>query len=376
MTSVQSSATDLRAELPRLGLRSFWYPALLAAKVGEKPVSVKLLGEEIAFFRDAGKVVAFHDRCPHRGMPLSCGQRRYPGTLSCAYHGWTFDTAGKLIAALNEGPASPLPGKVQLRTYPVEERNGIVWVWMGAGAPKRLEDDVPPELLGDGTIIKVHTEVWDCSWLPAVENLMDSHDIFVHRNSPFYLFRKLPSWLSVGADVTADGKAINLTYTKMGPLQDDYPAVGRWPKQIWWRRWNMNSPKPGEYPTTELRLPGIVRVGFSGMMYVRWMVPVDDGHVRAFLFSSQRASGLAALRYHIGYALWTGWSFMNLFIGQDRVIFEKQDYDAPERLAQTDVGVIKWRRMLAAQATAECSGLAAPAHIPDVVPAVPPTHAG
>src|SRR5262249_50739367 len=152
MTSVQSSATDLRSELPRMGLRNSWYPALLAAKVGEKPTSVKLLGDEIAFFRDAGKIVAFHDRCPHRGIPLSCGQRRYPGTLSCAYHGWTFDTGGKLVAALNEGPSSPLPGKVQLRTYPVQERNGIVWVYMGADTPKPLEEDVPPELLGDGTI--------------------------------------------------------------------------------------------------------------------------------------------------------------------------------------------------------------------------------
>jgi nitrite reductase/ring-hydroxylating ferredoxin subunit len=353
MASAHVSVSDLRAELPRLGLRNFWYPATLSKKIAGKPVSVKLLGEEIAFFRDGAKVVALHDRCPHRGLPLSCGQQRYPGTLTCGYHGWTYDVNGRLVAALNEGPDSALPGKVTVRRYPVEERNGVVYVYMGNDAPHPLENDVPEEVLNAGNILNIFTEEWACNWLPAVENLMDSHDIFVHRNSPFYLLRKLPAWLKVGADELADGRAIQLSYAKMGPLQDTYPAIGRWPKSNWHRLFNVNSPRPGEYPRTELRIPGIVRIGFSDMMYVRWMVPVDDGHVRAFLFASRFARGLAALKYRLSYALWTSWSFMNLFIGQDREVFIRQDYGAPERLSQTDVGVIKWRRLLAAFARAE-----------------------
>lgn len=361
MASAHTSVSDLREELPRLGLRNSWYPAALSKKIGEKPTSITLLGDDIAFFRDGEKVYALHNRCPHRGMPLSCGDRRYPGTISCAYHGWTYDVNGKLIAALNEGPDSPLPGKVAVRSYPVEERNGMVWIYMGNGPAHPLEDDVPEEVLQSRNILNVFTEEWNCNWLPAVENLMDSHDIFVHRNSPFYLLRKLPSWLKVGASELEDGKAINLTYTKMGPAQDTYPVVGTWPKTIWYRLFNMNSPRPGEYPRTELRVPGIVRIGFADMMYVRWMVPIDDGRVRAFLFASRSAQGFEALKYRLSYALWTSWSFMNLFIGQDRVIFEKQDYHAPERLSQTDVGVIKWRRLLASFAKAEREGGSAPA---------------
>ena len=105
---------DARAELPRLGLRGFWYPAAKSSRIRKKPIAVKLLGEELALFRDAGKAYALHNRCPHRGMPLSEGKRYFRGTLTCMYHGWTFDTQGECVAALNEGPASQMPGRVRV----------------------------------------------------------------------------------------------------------------------------------------------------------------------------------------------------------------------------------------------------------------------
>lgn len=346
--------------MPRLGLRNFWYPAAKSSQVGRKPRAVKLLGEEIVLFRDAGKAYALHDRCPHRGMPLSAGKRHFPGTLSCLYHGWTFDTQGECVAALNEGPGSQLPGRVHVRAYPVEEVNGAIWVYMGENKPPPLRDRVPEELLDTRNIVHCQTEVWNCSWMPAVENLMDSHDVFVHRSSVFFLFRKLPCWMEVGASELPDGKGVDFKYTKMGPLQDTYPRVGRWPRHGWWRQAKINSPKPGEYPTTELRLPCLVRVGFASLMFVRYMVPVDENHVRAFLFTSRYAPGLGAITYRLYYHLWASWSLLKYFIGQDRVVFEKQDYSAPERLAGTDVGLVKWRRLVAARARQESGAPPAP----------------
>lgn len=356
-TTKPTAAGNLRDELPKLGLRNFWWPAAPSKKIGKAPVAIKMLGDELAFFREAGKVHAFHNRCPHRGMPLSCGQRRFAGTLSCAYHGWTFDVNGKLVAALNEGPDSALPGKVQVRTYPVEERNGIVWVYMGTGEPKPLEDDVPEEVLASGTIVNTVTDEWDCSWLPTVENLLDTHDIIVHRNSLFYFFRKLPSWQRCGAAETPDGKAVDIKFEAMGPPQDTYPAVGTWPPtKPWWKFMGLPSPKPGEYPMSQLRLPAIVRVGFADMAFVRWAVPIDETHVRAFMVSARRASGLAALVWRVRYTLWNSWVFMRLFLWQDREVFLRQDYWAPERLSGTDVGLIKWRRLVSSRARAEAAG--------------------
>jgi len=93
----------------------------------------------VVFLRDEGKVYALSDQCPHRGVPLSLGRQEFPGTWTCYYHGWTYDLkTGVLQAALTDGPDSPICGKVRVRIYPVEERAGVVWVYLGAGeAPPR-----------------------------------------------------------------------------------------------------------------------------------------------------------------------------------------------------------------------------------------------
>jgi phenylpropionate dioxygenase-like ring-hydroxylating dioxygenase large terminal subunit len=105
----KSSRSFLKSKLPKLGLKEFWYPAAKSKAIGEKPTAVKLVGEEIAIYRDGGKVYAVHNRCPHRGMPMSAGKRNFPGTISCAYHGWTFGT---------DVPASRPSMKARVRACP------------------------------------------------------------------------------------------------------------------------------------------------------------------------------------------------------------------------------------------------------------------
>src|SRR5687767_14453686 len=70
-----------------LGFRNYWYPVMLARELGKKPRAIKICGEKIALFKEAGRVFALHDRCPHRGVPLSFGRKEAEGTISCAYHG-------------------------------------------------------------------------------------------------------------------------------------------------------------------------------------------------------------------------------------------------------------------------------------------------
>ncbi len=113
-------------EKAALGFRNYWYPALLAQHVTERrPKAVTLLGDEIVFLRRQGQVYALADECPHRGTRLSRGKHEFPGTptIACRYHGWVFDvTNGACVAALTDGPDSPVVGKVRVRTYPVEEK--------------------------------------------------------------------------------------------------------------------------------------------------------------------------------------------------------------------------------------------------------------
>jgi phenylpropionate dioxygenase-like ring-hydroxylating dioxygenase large terminal subunit len=71
-----------RFNIPATGFRNYWYPILTAGEIGRKPKAVRLLGEDIVLFRDAGKLFALEDRCPHRGVKLSIGACEYAGTGS------------------------------------------------------------------------------------------------------------------------------------------------------------------------------------------------------------------------------------------------------------------------------------------------------
>src|SRR5438270_558645 len=101
-----------RYDEAKLGFRNYWYPALISRSLGsKKPASVMVAGEKVVLVRDRGKVYGLSDRCPHRGIPLSLGHREFPGMLTCRYHGWTYDVkTGELIAALTDGPDSPICG--------------------------------------------------------------------------------------------------------------------------------------------------------------------------------------------------------------------------------------------------------------------------
>ena len=107
-------------------------------------MGIKLLGENLVFFRAHGRVSALQDLCAHRGMPLSHGTCLSEGTVTCAYHGWSYDVStGACVAALTDGPDSPVAGRYSVKSYPVEERGGIVFVYMGDGNPPRSKRTYP-----------------------------------------------------------------------------------------------------------------------------------------------------------------------------------------------------------------------------------------
>src|SRR5262245_60466870 len=120
--------------LPRLGIRNYWYPALAAWRLRRRPRAVKILGEDIVLFRDGGKLHALQNRCAHRGARLSLGKCLYPGsgTISCPYHGWTYSgETGRCVAKLVEGPDAPIPPKARVKSYPVREFSGAIWIFVG-----------------------------------------------------------------------------------------------------------------------------------------------------------------------------------------------------------------------------------------------------
>lgn len=84
-------------------------------------------GDEIVIWRDiAGTMHIWEDRCPHRGMKLSFGFVR-GHHIACLYHGWEFGPDGNC----HKIPAHPdldVPSSICAKTYPVQEKFGIVWL--------------------------------------------------------------------------------------------------------------------------------------------------------------------------------------------------------------------------------------------------------
>ena len=87
---------DVRQLAPATGLREYWYPVIEDRKVGNKPIGLKICDEQVVFFRGTDKQVkALRNVCPHRGGSLMHGDCHFEGTISCPYHGWTFDGEGE-----------------------------------------------------------------------------------------------------------------------------------------------------------------------------------------------------------------------------------------------------------------------------------------
>lgn len=353
----QPVVSSWREDIPACGLREYWYPAILARKVGRrKPVGVRLLGENVVFFRDRdGKIVALQDLCAHRGTRLSGGVCHFPGTVSCPYHGWTYDAQGKCVAVLVEGPDSHVPqtsARVQVKH--VRELRGIVWVWIGDGQPVPLEEDIPEEFLNPDYLILTDTRLWRVNWRLLIENAIDGHAPYVHRNSLLMvLYGMPPLGQRLRPIATRDGKGVALLKETWPPMQQDYAGLGRFPKRLWRRYWarilaggTRRENFSGKPYTQEIVLPGITRIDYGTHFYVRWGVPVDETRVRNFYWHVFRGSALSRWWSGFCYHVFRRWAMTWNFSEQDRAIVGSQDYRASEKLSWTDAVIIQWRKMV------------------------------
>ena len=117
-------------------MRLYWQPVALVDELsGPRPVRpVRLLGEDLVLFRDdRGRTGLLDRHCPHRGADLAFG-RCENGGLRCTFHGWLFDVTGQCLETPAEPADRPLWKGIRQRAFPVVERSGIVWAYMGANS--------------------------------------------------------------------------------------------------------------------------------------------------------------------------------------------------------------------------------------------------
>ena len=218
------------------GLQDYWYPVQWSSEIGKTPKSIRLCSEKILIMRDDdGVVKALHDRCPHRGVALSGGKVEFPGTISCPYHGWTYRLSdGELCAVITDGPDSRMCGKVAVRTYPCDERLGLVWVYVGDSEPHSLSDQLPEELV-DPPKFCVGGRIEDRSgnWRFYAENGFDEgHAKYLHRTSLWRTFKVMPTWNVVRID--RRGRWLYRVEEERH-WDAEFEGLGKWTNDRWWK---------------------------------------------------------------------------------------------------------------------------------------------
>jgi phenylpropionate dioxygenase-like ring-hydroxylating dioxygenase large terminal subunit len=166
-------------------MRHYWQPAALVEELeGPRPVkAVRLLGEDLVLFRDeAGRYGLLHRHCPHRGADLAYG-RCEDGGLRCSFHGWLFDATGQCRETPAEPEGSPLARNVRQLAYPVVEKAGVLWAYMGPGGlPRAPAFPAFDCFVAPDTHTFAFKGLWECNWLQALEVGIDpAHASYLHR---------------------------------------------------------------------------------------------------------------------------------------------------------------------------------------------------
>ena len=257
-------------------MRQYWIPAVMSSELERDgaPLRLMLLGEKLIAFRDSsGRVGVMDHRCPHRCASLFLGRNEENG-IRCVYHGWKYDAEGNCVDMPNAPPHQDFKDKVKAKAYRVTERNGLVWVYMGARkeAPPLpgIEASLLPE--GEQQIIFAQRE---CNWLQALEGDIDtSHFGFLHTGSvqpDDVLPDSLMRWTVVNR-----APEYHITDTDYGTMYCAYrPAE---PGQTYWRFANFLFPFWTQTPQ-----------GPFDRVNTRAWVPMDDTHTM-FVSLSWRGS--------------------------------------------------------------------------------------
>ena len=220
-------------------LRYYWMPVAAVAELDDNPVKpVRLMGEDLALYRDKSGAYGLVDRhCPHRRADLTYGWVEDCG-LRCNYHGWKWDNDGRCIDQPFEETANPTArykDRVRIKSYKVEAKAGLVWAYMGP-EPAPLCPTWEPFTWENGFVQVVFSEV-PCNWLQCQENSIDPvHFEWLHSNWGAAMKgnrdgRKIAGHLKIGFD-EFDWGFVYRRVMEGGSVEDELWTVGRtclWP---------------------------------------------------------------------------------------------------------------------------------------------------
>ncbi len=280
-----AGSVEIDDELTRVGpgtpcgeyLRRYWHPVALAQDLGELPLPVRVLGEDLVLFRNgSGQAGLVHKNCPHRRASLEFGICEDRG-IRCCYHGWLFDVDGTILEIPCEREDNEVARKVQATTrlgaYPVHEMNGLVFAYMGP-PDARPEFPVYDICEMEGLEIRPYKAPFDCNWMQVLDAILDPvHTTFLHSQVSRQQFSEGMSELGELKFYERDDMRFMGTNTR---------RVG---DNVWVR-------------LNELILPNFTQAGaafatdgtksryFGRSAFTRWVVPIDDTHCIAYAWAN------------------------------------------------------------------------------------------
>ena len=230
-----------------------------------------------------GAVTLIQDRCLHHPVRLSAKpggpECHVAGTVTCWYHGFTYDMeTGSLIAVLSQ-PDCPLIGREAVRTFPTQEQQGLIFVWIGDDEPGPLQDDCPPDFFRDDHRLVGLRRPVGSNWRLAAENGLDPNHAYLHVGCGF------ATELGIGLPLGVEwGHNKNMQVVNEGGrwgLVDDYSNVTAvFEAKIG----NQAVRAPGDHDSTSATLstwlPGVLEIKTTlpdpKIRVFEWYVPIDD----------------------------------------------------------------------------------------------------
>ena len=327
-------------------LRRYWYPVATDQQLAENPVrSVRLLGENLTLFRDRrSRLGLVQQRCAHRSVDLKHGIPTEDG-LRCPYHGWMYDASGQCLEQPAEDPAHNFAERVQIAAYDVQELGGLIWAYIGPQpAPLLPRWDI---FAAENVFRQVGATIVPCNWLQCQENAVDTvHVEWIHGAFGQYAlerkgisdeaaFNQTRNFLRHHVKIGFERNAFGIQKYRLREGEDEATA----------HSWLEGHP---------LVFPNYVLIGGPGREELQMRVPVDD-----------------TTTWHLAYQIYHPVDGVSLppqgeietfdvpiedypeyVLGQDVLAWPAQGPITDrtvEKLAETDRGLIMFRKMLEEQ---------------------------
>lgn len=161
-----------------------WYAVLESDEIKTgKLHGMKRFGEKLVFWRDSkGQLTCLYDKCVHRGAALSIG-KHLGDRLQCPFHGFEYAPDGRVSMIPANGKSAIVPEYFKVNSYPVEEKNGFIWVYFGEKNSNLHPVPWFENLEPDMTYSTIKDE-WPVHYSRVIENQLDCvHVPFVHYNT-------------------------------------------------------------------------------------------------------------------------------------------------------------------------------------------------